>query len=402
MRTYSHRKSCRHWLSGVLLLITLAVATACTAPEETSTTTPSAPASSATSAAQADPNTEWAESVCSAARDVRSSLDAIGGSLELDPTASSSALDQVKSTLKAQTAAARTSVTELGTAIEAIPVDADGAAEVKSSLDAARSSLDDAVQAVSDGVADATGATNARDFVTAAAQTAQAVKAATLAAEASLTSAQNAATAAAASSSPHSTPLRRASCQPRHRRDRGALVADQHTDRRQGVHDTDRCVPDARQGMGADRRHRRGRSALMTSLPGSAHPPLWATPAIAVEILVIWAPASGSRYLSFTWRRQTDPSRGQSPRSAGTRNTHQAVNSWMEQDQSAPRHRTDLLHARGGGQATTSGRRAGERQAVPHPDRRRTVLGSAAGSVLHRARAWRQRGRSRVPTQVDP
>lgn len=196
MRTYSHRKGCRHWLSTVLLLITLAVATACSAPDEASTTTPSAPASSATSAAQADPDTEWAESVCSAARDVRSSLDAIGGSLELDPTASSSALDQVKSTLKAQTAAARTSVTELGTAIEAIPVDADGAAEVKSSLDAARSSLDDAVQAVSDGVADATGASNARDFVTAAAQTAQAVKAATLAAEASLTSAQNAATAA--------------------------------------------------------------------------------------------------------------------------------------------------------------------------------------------------------------
>ena len=195
MRTYSHRKGCRLWLPTVLLLSTLAVATACTAPEETSTTTPSAPTSSATAAA-ANPNTEWAESVCSAARDVRSSLDAIGGSLELDPTASSSALDQVKSTLKAQTAAARTSVTELGTAIEAIPVDADGAAEVKSSLDAARSSLDDAVQAVSDGVADATVASNARDFVTAAAQTAQAVKAATLSAEASLTSAQNAATAA--------------------------------------------------------------------------------------------------------------------------------------------------------------------------------------------------------------
>ena len=308
MRTYSHRKSCRHYLSTVLLLITLAVATACSAPDETSTTTPSAPATSATSAAQADPNTEWAESVCSAARDVRSSLEAIGGNLELDPTASASALDQVKSTLKAQAAAARTSMTELGTAIEAIPVDAEGAAEMKSSLDAARSSLDDAVQAVSDGVADATGARNARDFVTAAAQTAQAVKAATLAAEASWTSRlRTRPQRQAGSSRPHSTRHRHASRPPRHHRDRGALLAEQHTDRRQGVHDTDRCVPDARQGMGADRRHRRGRSALINSPWFWCYLLLWATPAIAVEILVIWAPASGSRYRSFTWRRETDP-----------------------------------------------------------------------------------------------
>jgi trimeric autotransporter adhesin len=202
MLTYSHRENCLRHVSIVFVLITLAVATACSAPEETSTTTPSAPTTSATAttssntAAQADPNTAWAESVCSAAGDVRSSLDAIGGNLELDATASPGALDQVKSTLKAQVAAVRTSMTELGTAIEAIPVDADGATELKSSLDAARSSLDDAVQAVSKGVADATAASNARDFVRAAAQTSQGVKAATSAAEAFRTTAQNAATAA--------------------------------------------------------------------------------------------------------------------------------------------------------------------------------------------------------------
>ena len=184
------------------VLLALAVATACSAPDETSTSTPSAPTTSAkpttspSPAAQADPNTEWAESVCSAARDVRSSLEAIGGNLGLDPTASASALDQVKSTLKAQVAATRTSMTELETAIEAIPIDAEGAAELKNSLDAARGSLDDAVQAVSEGVNHATAANNARDFVTAAAQTTQAVKEATSAAEASWTTAQNAATAA--------------------------------------------------------------------------------------------------------------------------------------------------------------------------------------------------------------
>ena len=206
MLTYSHRKDRLRYVSVVLVLITLAVATACSAPEETSTTTPSAPTTSATPtsatptsstpSAQADPNTQWAESVCSAARDVRSSLDAIGGNLELDATASPSALDQVKTTLKAQVAAARTSMTELRTAIEAIPVDAEGATELKRSLDTARSSLDDAVQAVSEGVDNTTAASNARDFVTAAAQTLQAIKAATLAAEAFRTTAQNAATAA--------------------------------------------------------------------------------------------------------------------------------------------------------------------------------------------------------------
>jgi hypothetical protein len=201
MRTYSHRGHCLRQVSVFLVLIMLAVVSACSGPDETSTTAPSAPTTatpttSSSPAGQADPNVEWAESVCSAAGDVRTSLEAIGGNLELDVTASDSALDQVKSTLKAQVAAARTSMTELGTAIEAIPADAEGAAELKSSLEAARSSLDDAVQAVSEGVADATAAGNARDFVTAAAQTAQAVKAATLAAEASWTTAQNAATAA--------------------------------------------------------------------------------------------------------------------------------------------------------------------------------------------------------------
>ncbi len=208
MLTYSHRENCLRYVSIVFVLITLAVATGCSAPEETSTTTPSAPTTpsaqttsatpttSSTPAAQADPNTQWAESVCGAARDVRSSLDAIGGNLELDPTASPSAVDQVKATLTAQVAAARTSMTELRTAIEAIPVDAEGATELKSSLDTARSSLDDAVQAVSEGVANATAASSARDFVTAAAQTLQAIKAATLAAEAFRTTAQNAATAA--------------------------------------------------------------------------------------------------------------------------------------------------------------------------------------------------------------
>ena len=47
MLRYSHREDCLRYVSIVLVLMTLAVATACSAPEETSTTSPSAAATSA-------------------------------------------------------------------------------------------------------------------------------------------------------------------------------------------------------------------------------------------------------------------------------------------------------------------------------------------------------------------
>jgi hypothetical protein len=185
-------------LTTALALMILAVATACGGADESPTNTPSPTATSSPSptATPSAIGAQWAESVCTAANEVRSSLDAIGSDLTIDVSADASALDQVKTKLRTQASAARTSVTELRTAIETIPADADGAAELKSSLADARGDLEEKVQTVSEGVAETTAATSVRDFVPAAAQTVEAVREAKLSAEAFLTTAKQAASSA--------------------------------------------------------------------------------------------------------------------------------------------------------------------------------------------------------------
>ena len=188
----------------VAVIVTLLLAsTACSGNQPTTPTattsaaSPSAPTTSAApSTSAASTNTQWAESVCSAAIGVRRSLDAIGTNLAVKPSAGAGAQEQVKTVLTAQVASARASITELGAAIQSIPVDAQGAAELKSSLTTSRNNVDQAVQAVSTGVDGATAATNAKDFLTATAQTLQAVEAARTATEAFLTTAKGTATTA--------------------------------------------------------------------------------------------------------------------------------------------------------------------------------------------------------------
>ena len=158
-------------------------------PAPTSSSAPPAATVTATSG-------EWAESVCGAADEVRTTLDAIGSGITFNPAADDSAREQVKTTLNAQVTAVSTSITALGTAIEAIPVDADGAEELKSSLTTSRQALDEAVQDVSAAAADVSGATTAKEFVTAGSRTVQAAKAAKSSAAMLLTTAHEAATAA--------------------------------------------------------------------------------------------------------------------------------------------------------------------------------------------------------------
>ena len=192
------RRAPHRFLATALALMILAIATACGGANESATTTPSPTATSSPSPA-ATPSgigAQWAESVCAAANDVRSSLDAIGSDLTVDVSADASALDQVKAKLRTQAAEARTSITDLRTAIGTIPADAQGAAELKNSLGAARSDLEEKVQTVSEGVAETTAATSVRDFVPAAAQTVEAVREAKLSANAFLTTAKQAASTA--------------------------------------------------------------------------------------------------------------------------------------------------------------------------------------------------------------
>jgi hypothetical protein len=189
------RRAPLRFLTTALALMILAIVTACGGANESATSTPSPTATSSPSptATASGVGAQWAESVCTAANDVRSSLDAIGSDLTVDVSADASALDQVKAKLRTQAAEARTSVTDLRTAIGTIPADAEGAAELKSSLGNARSDLEEKVQTVSEGVAETTAATSVRDFVPAAAQTVEAVREAKLSAEAFLTTAKQAA-----------------------------------------------------------------------------------------------------------------------------------------------------------------------------------------------------------------
>ena len=192
------RRALHRSVTTALALMTIAIATACGGANESATSTPSPTATSSPSptATPSAIGAQWAESVCTAANDVRTSLDAIGSDLMIDVSADASALDQIKTKLRTQADEARTSVTELRTAIETIPADAEGAAELKSSLAEARSDLEEKVQTVSEGVAETTAATSVRDFVPAAAQTVDAVREAKLSAEGFLTTAKQAATEA--------------------------------------------------------------------------------------------------------------------------------------------------------------------------------------------------------------
>ena len=177
-------------------LTVLLLVSGCSGPQPETSQPSSASSSGPQSAAPTANAAEWAESVCGAAGGVRSSLDAIGSDVTFNPAADEGAREQVKSTLNAQVAAARTSIAALGTTIQAIPVDADGAEELKETLTSSRQDLDEAIQVVSAGVAATTAATNAKDFVTGGAQTLQAAKTAKASAATFLTTAKAAATEA--------------------------------------------------------------------------------------------------------------------------------------------------------------------------------------------------------------
>jgi hypothetical protein len=179
----------RRWLTAGVILVAFGLVTACGGQAEpTSRNSPSA--------STADAGTQWAESVCSAANDVRSSLAAIGTDVRIDRTADADAREQVRTELEAQVAAARTSITALGVAIEDIPLDVEGAADLKAALGDARADLETSVQAVSDDVDDVAAATTARDFAIAGAATVQSAKAAATSAQVFLTTVRDTTTTA--------------------------------------------------------------------------------------------------------------------------------------------------------------------------------------------------------------
>jgi hypothetical protein len=79
-----------------------------------------------TQAPRATSATVWAGGVCAASRDLRESVRA-GQALQIDPANASTSLDQAKAQVRDRVAAVQQSATALGSALSAVPTDADPA-----------------------------------------------------------------------------------------------------------------------------------------------------------------------------------------------------------------------------------------------------------------------------------
>ena len=77
----------------------------------------------------------WAESVCTAAGNLRTSVSELGSNLAVGPSPSAGALDQLKAQLETQVAAIAASLDQLTTAVAAVPTDLPGADQAKASLE---------------------------------------------------------------------------------------------------------------------------------------------------------------------------------------------------------------------------------------------------------------------------
>jgi len=121
---------------------------------------------------------QWADSVCTSAKSVETSLNALGSDLSFDPSQGDSAVDQLKTTLKTQASDVNSAIAELGSAVDAVPVDAEGAEQLKTELTNAEKSFQESVQTAADAVQTAADATTTQDFATASAAALVSVKAA--------------------------------------------------------------------------------------------------------------------------------------------------------------------------------------------------------------------------------
>ena len=88
----------------------------------------------------------WAESVCTAAGNLRTSVNALGSNLTVGPTPSAGALDQLKAQLETQAAAIGAALDELTTAVAAVPTDLPGADQAKASLETSANTFKASVQ----------------------------------------------------------------------------------------------------------------------------------------------------------------------------------------------------------------------------------------------------------------
>lgn len=90
--------------------------------------------------------TAWADSVCTAADGLRTSIGALGSNLSVGPSPSPSMLEQLKAQLETQLASIMASLDELTTTLAAVPTDLPGAEQAKASLEASANTFKASVQ----------------------------------------------------------------------------------------------------------------------------------------------------------------------------------------------------------------------------------------------------------------
>lgn len=159
----------------IAMLASVAIA-GCSSTSDESTAgddTSGTPAASSSAPASAGASTvQWAEGVCSAAAQLQTSLDALGGNLTLD-LGSGDALAQLKDQVGAQVQEITSDVAQLSDAVTAVPADA--SPEVQAAADQIRNdrqAVGDAVDGLQASAAEIASAENVRAGATAVAATA--------------------------------------------------------------------------------------------------------------------------------------------------------------------------------------------------------------------------------------
>lgn len=133
------RRSLRVMISA-LGIVPLLVLGACSSSDDSGGSAGESPTMSSAEA--------WAESVCTAADNLRTSVSALGSNLTVGPSPSAGALDQLKAQLETQVAAITASVDELATSVAAVPTDLPGAEQAKASLETSANAFKANVQSL--------------------------------------------------------------------------------------------------------------------------------------------------------------------------------------------------------------------------------------------------------------
>jgi hypothetical protein len=134
----------------------------CAGDDDAPPAPPAATSTAASTAAPAEPMVAWADGVCSASEQLRTTVRDVSAAVPVEVAADTAARDQVRKELSARVTAVGEAARSLGTAVTSLPPDADpSVVAAKNELQAASESTQEAVAGVRSAAAGVTGAANA-------------------------------------------------------------------------------------------------------------------------------------------------------------------------------------------------------------------------------------------------